>query len=88
MKTISSREAKDNLAEVLNEVAYGHKRFKIARHKKEMATIISVEDWEEIERKLRLLEDEDDIREAEIALKKVEEKGSISFDAMKKRVGL
>lgn len=48
----------------------------------------TVEDWEEVEKKLQLLEDEDDIREAEIALKEVEEKGSIPFDEMKKRVGL
>lgn len=88
METISCREAKNNMAEVLNKVAYGHKRYKIARHNKGMAIIISVEDWEEIEKILQKQEDEEDIREAEIALKEVEEKGSIPFDEMKKRLGL
>lgn len=88
MDTISCREAKDHMADVLNKVAYGHKRFKIARHKKAMAVIISIEDWESIEKLLQKLEDEEDIREAEIALKEIEEKGSIPFDEMKRRVGL
>jgi prevent-host-death family protein len=88
MKTISCREAKDNMAEVLNEVAYGHKRFKIARRKKDMAIIISVEEWEEIEKILQRLEDEEDIHEAKLALKEVKEKGTVSFDEMKKRAGI
>lgn len=88
METISSKEVKDRLSEILSQVAYGHKRFKIARHNKEMAIIISIEDWELIEKIIKQHEDEEDIREGEAALKEAEEKGSISFEEMKKRVGL
>lgn len=88
METLSCREVKDHMAEILNRVAYNHKRYKIARHKKNMAIIISIEEWEAIERILQQLEDEEDICEAEVALKEVEEKGSISFKEMKKRLGI
>lgn len=88
METLSCREVKDHMAEILNRVAYNHKRYKIARHNKAMAILIPVEEWEMIEKLLQKLEDEEDIREAEIALKEVEERGSISFEDMKKRVGI
>lgn len=41
-----------------------------------------------MEKILQKLEDEEDIQEALLALKEVEEQGSVSFDEMKKRVGL
>lgn len=88
METLSCREVKDHMAEILNRVAYNHKRYKIARHNKEMAIIISIEEWEAIEKILQKLENEEDIYEATLALKEVEKKGSISFEEMKKRVGL
>lgn len=88
METLSCREIKDHMAEVLNRVAYNHKRYKIARHEKEMAVIISIDEWEAIKQILQKLEDEEDMQEALLALKEVEEHGSIPFDEMKKRVGL
>lgn len=87
METVSCREIKDHMAEILNKVAYNHKRYKIARHNKEMAIIISVEEWEAIEKILQKLEDEEDVCEAEIALKEIEEKGFIPFNEMKRRMG-
>ena len=60
MEKISCREIKDHMAEVLNKVAYGHKRYKIARHNKDMAIILSVEEWEEIEIKLQRVELEEE----------------------------
>lgn len=88
METLSCREVKDHMAEILNRVAYNHKRYKIARHNKELAIIISIEEWESIENLLQKLENEEDIREAELALKEVEKNGSVSFEEMKKRTGL
>lgn len=40
METLSCREVKDHMSEILNRVAYKHERYKIARHNKEMAIII------------------------------------------------
>lgn len=88
METLSCREIKDHMAEILNRVAYNHKRYKIARHKKDVAIIISIEEWDAIEKILQKLEDEEDVREALLALKEIEEQGSIPFNEMKKRVGL
>ncbi len=88
METISCREVKDHMAEVLNRVACNHKRYKITRHNKDMAIIISTDEWEAIEKILQKLENEEDLLEAKTALKEIELKGSIPFDEMKKRVGL
>lgn len=88
METLSCREVKDHMAEILNRVAYNHKRYKIARHNKDMAIIISIEEWEAIEKILQKLEDEEDVQQAKLALREVAEQGSIPFDEMKKRIGL
>ena len=88
METLSCREVKDHMAEILNRVAYNHKRYKIARHNKDMAIIISIEEWKAIEIILQKIEDEEDMQEALLALKEVEERGSVPFDEMKKRVDL
>ena len=88
METLSCREVKDHMAEILNRVAYNNKRYKIARHNKDMAIIISIQEWEAIEKLLQRLENEEDIQEAQLALTEIEEQGSISFEEMKKRIGL
>lgn len=88
METLSCREVKDHMAEILNRVAYNRKRYKIARHNKEMAIIISIDEWEAIEKILQQLEDEEDMQESLLALKEVKEQGPVPFDEMKKRVGL
>lgn len=88
METLSCKEMKDHLADILNRVAYNHRRYKIARHNKEMAIIISIEEWTVIEKILQQLEDKEDIREAQQALKEIAKEGAISFEEMKKRVGL
>jgi prevent-host-death family protein len=88
MEILSCREVKDHMAEILNRVAYNHKRYKIARHSKEMAIIISIDEWEAIEKVLHHLEDEEDTQEALQALKEIEEQGAVPFKEMEKRIGL
>ncbi len=88
METLSCREVKDHMAEILNRVAYNRKRYKIARHNREMAIIISIQEWEAIEKILQKIEDEEDTQEALLSLKEIEEQGSVPFEEMKKRVGL
>lgn len=88
MERVSCKEVKDHMAEILNRVAYKHEKYKVARHNKDMAVIISVDEWEAIEKILQSLDDDGDIREAKIALKEINDKGSISISEMKKRVGL
>lgn len=49
MKNIPCKELKDNMSEILNEVAYAKEIFKIFRHKKVIAMLISLEEWEHFE---------------------------------------
>lgn len=46
-----------------------------------------MEEWELIEKLLQKAEDEEDIREGKLALKEIEEHGSISFDEIERRLG-
>ena len=88
MKNITCKEVKDNMSEILNEVAYAKENFKIFRHKKGIAMLISLDEWEFFEYLRKKEEDEEDVAEAKIALKDIRENGTISFEEMKKRVGL
>lgn len=83
MRSISVTQARKDLGDIFGEVNYHKARILLTNHKKRVA-IVPIEDLETLE----ALENEEDIREAKIALKEVEKKGSISFDEMKKRVGL
>jgi prevent-host-death family protein len=82
--TMNSTEARENLAEVLNRVAYAKDRVRITRRGKDIAAVVPIEDLELIER----LENEVDIREAEKALKEAREKGTIPLEALRKELGL
>ena len=84
MDNLNTSEARDNLAEVLNRVAYAKDRVRIMRRGKAIAAVVPIEDLELIER----LEDEVDIREARRSLAEAEKKGSIPWDQVKKELGL
>lgn len=83
MKSISVTNARKDLGDIFGNVSYHKERIILTNHKKRVA-IVPIEDLELLE----ALENAEDIREAKIALREVEEHGSISFDEMKKRVGL
>lgn len=53
------------MAEVVSKVAYGHKRYALTRHGQEMVVLISFEEWQEIEKLMQRLEDEEDIKDAD-----------------------
>jgi PHD/YefM family antitoxin component YafN of YafNO toxin-antitoxin module len=88
MKTLSTREVKDQMSDVLNQVIYSHEKFKIARHSKEVAIIISIDEWNEIATILQRLEDEADIREAELAYEDYKKNGGVSFSELCKDLGI
>ncbi len=88
MESISSREARDHLAEVLNKVAYGGEKYLLTRHGSGIAVLISLEEWKLIETILESLEDQEDIRDANAAMKRAKKEGTISHKALKKRLGL
>ena len=84
MDSLNTTEARENLADVLNRVAYAKDRVRITRRGKQIAAVVPIEDLEMIER----LEDEIDIREAKKALAEVEKKGTIPWEKVKKELGL
>ncbi|MBI2303001.1 MAG: type II toxin-antitoxin system Phd/YefM family antitoxin [Armatimonadetes bacterium] len=49
MPTLSTSEARDNLAEILNRVAYGGERVVLHRRGKALAVLVSVEDLSRLE---------------------------------------
>ncbi len=88
METISCKEARDHMAEVVNKVAYGHKRYALTRHGNQIAVLISFDEWQAIEKILQRLEDEEDIRDAEAAMERIKKEGGIPLEKVKKELGL
>lgn len=74
-------EMRDALAEALNRVAYGGERIVLERHGKRLAALVPVEDLELLEE----LEDRADVKAARKALR---EKGSESWEDVKRRNGI
>lgn len=88
METISSKEARDNLSEILNQVAFKGERYILTRSGKNMAVLLSMEEWELVEKLLQKLEDEEDIRDADEAHARYEKGGGISIDKLREELGL
>jgi len=84
MDSVNTTEVRENLADVLNRVAYGKDRLRITRRGKQLAAVVPIEDLEYLER----LEDEIDIREAKRALADIKKKGGIPWEELKKELGL
>jgi len=82
--TLNSTDAREQLADVLNRVAYAGDRVRIARRGKVVAAVVPIGDLEMIER----IENEIDIREAEKALREAKKKGTIPLDIIREELGL
>jgi antitoxin Phd len=78
---ISITDIRDQLADALNRVAYGGERIVLERRGKGVAALVSMDDLELLQR----LEDESDIKAARKALK---EKGGVTLDEYKRKLGL
>ena len=84
MNRINATEARDNLSDVLNRVAYGKDRVLITRRGKDLVALVPIEDLALIER----LEDEIDVREAKKALADARKHETIPWEQAKKELGL
>lgn len=74
-------DARNNLADAINRVAYAGERIVLERRGKGVAAIISIDDLAVLEE----LENQVDIRAAKKALK---EKGVIPLEKVKRRLGM
>jgi prevent-host-death family protein len=88
METISSKEIRKNLSDILNKIAFKGVKYTLTRSGKNMAVIVSMEEWDEIEKILRKLEDEEDIKDADDAHARYSKEGGISIKKMREDLGL
>lgn len=89
MEEVSSKKAREHMAEILNQVVYTGKHYTLTRHGKAVAVIISFEEWKAYERWLEKLEDEEDIRDADAAMEQIKKgEKTTSHRQMKKDLGL
>lgn len=86
MKRISCKEVRDHMADVINQVAFKSKKFTLTRHGSAVAVLLSLEEWDAIEKLIERKEDEEDIREADLAFKNFSKKQAVSLKAMKKKL--
>lgn len=84
MRKISTGEARDTFAEVINEAAFGHSRTVLTRRGKSIAAIVPIADVEllcELERMI-------DIDEARKALAEAAVSGTTALEDLKEELGL
>ena len=79
MSDIPMAEARDNLAEVVNRVAFAKERVILSRRGKEIAAIVPLVDM----RLLEKIEDLLDLEEARAALEEARSEGTIPWEKIK-----
>jgi len=84
MKNVTTAEARKNLAELLNRAAYGGERFVVTRHGKELVAIVPLADVTLMDRLRELLE----ARDFEAALKEMADAGTVSWEDVRRDMGL
>ena len=65
METISSKDVRDHLSDVLNDVAFKGRKYTLTRSGKGIAVILSLEEWNQISEVMQKFEDQRDIQDAE-----------------------
>jgi prevent-host-death family protein len=84
MGDVTTAEARKNLADLLNRVAYAKERVVVHRRGKEIAAIVPVEDLDMVDRVRALLAR----AEAAGAFEQLDRGDSISWTALKEDLGL
>ncbi len=75
MRDVTTAEARKNLADLLNEVAYAGEQVVVTRHGRRIAAIVPVEDLTLLQRLRRILGESD----AEQALRELADGTSVSW---------
>jgi prevent-host-death family protein len=84
MPEMSTAEAREHLAEIINRAAYGHERVILTRRGKALAAVVPIEDVALLEE----LEDRLDLAEARDALDEARISGTVSLQSLKAELGL
>lgn len=86
MSRISVSDAREDLSETLNRVAYGQERVILHRHGKDLAAMVSMADLVLFERLLEEYETRLDVKQADEAL--AESGQRIRYEQIRKELGL
>ena len=81
MTRIAASQARENLSDTLNRVAYRKERIVLRRRGKDLAAVVPIED-------LLFLEALEDRLDLEAAQKALKEKGTIPWGRLKSKLGL
>lgn len=84
MEQKTASEARQNFADLVNQVAYGNERVVIHRHGKELAAVVPMSDLQ----LLHDLESRIDLDDAREALKEAQQKGTVTLADVKRELGL
>jgi prevent-host-death family protein len=84
MAEVSTVEARAQFSEIINRAAFGKERMILTRRGKEIVAVVPIEDV----RLLQALEDKIDLEEARAALAEAKKKGTVSWNKIKKDLGL
>jgi prevent-host-death family protein len=80
--TVSTTELRDDLAAVVNRVAYGGERIVVRRHNQDVAALVSIDD-------LTLLRELENLLDLELIRQSRSEPGpDVPWDELRKRLGL
>lgn len=80
-------EARDSFADTVNRVTAGEERVLLSQDGKDVAAVISIEEFWLLESLIRDLEDEMDLEAVRATRKDVEEEGTISLAELRKELG-
>jgi prevent-host-death family protein len=84
MSELPVTDAREDLAEVVNRVAYGHERVRLTRRGKPLAAVVPIEDLELLEQ----LEDQADIEAMRQALADPANAEPIPWEQVRAELGL
>ena len=88
MTRLNVSKAREEFPDVVNRAAYAKERTIVSRRGKDLAAVIPIEDLRLLERLAQEEMDRIDLEDAHAALAEAEEKGTISLEEAKKRLGL
>lgn len=81
---VTTAVARKNFSDLINRVAYGKDRVVLTRRNKPLAAVVPIEDIALIEE----IEDREDMKAAQAALREVKRKGTIPWARIKKELNL
>ncbi len=84
MGQFNTVDARAQFSEIINRAAFGKERMILTRRGKEIVAVVPIEDVKLLE----ALEDRIDLEEARVALLEAKKKGTVSWQKIKKDLGL